>query len=885
MRKIVVAAWMVVVSQGAVVKTSFADVPNSLFVNFSQPIGVAVVTNRLLVSPYCSDNNIYGYDDAGNQSVYGTISPGVLESGCVEKYLAVAPGLNGHFNNGDLFVTHGPSIVRIPSGGGPGSLFATLPSACGTHTGINFDHVGTWNNDMILTTCNGNVYRVNDLGVVTPVIPIGTLAGVFLEGPDVAPLSFSPYGGDILAASENVSAVYAFSPSGSFGTIISYPSAESIHVVVPNPCSLGKTGSAFFTAIYSTHIQQFSTSDFIGIAGQVLVTSEGGGIGLMKSSGGVISISNWQSSIGQHEGSAFVDCTATQCVGQADGASCNDGNNCTQSDVCKAGVCVGTQPTVCQALDNCHVAGVCNPGTGVCSNPPTPNGLACLGTTCANGACTCTTGSCVNGICSGVTTSCNATQCTIATCDAMTMSCGQSPAPNGTACNDGNACTNNDSCGGGSCAGTPVNCVAQDSCHDKGACDPNFGICTNPVRPNGSACATGNLCIQNSTCTNGTCNGTPVTCAPIDQCHTAGACDPTTGICAQQAKPNGSTCNDGNACTTSDSCQSGACVGTPVTCAASDQCHSAACNPMTGACVQTALTNGTSCNDGNACTQTDSCQSGTCVGMNPVICTASDQCHVAGTCNPNSGACSNPTQPDGTACNDGNACTQTDSCQLGGCSGANPIVCFPSDQCHKAGSCDPNSGVCSNPSKTDGTACNDGNACTLADSCSAGLCVGMMPVICTASDQCHVPGTCDTNSGLCSNPAAQNGTTCSDMNACTTTDTCQAGSCSSGPPLVCQNGNVCQTPSCNPQSGCVFSGPQFCGTGLITLINATNTPGKNGIINKVNQFAATCPPGPPANSGTFNGFCHQVQNNPHLTAAEKAAILAYAQALCMTQCM
>src|SRR2546422_5636350 len=35
-----------------------------------------------------------------------------------------------------------------------------------------------------------------------------------------------------------------------------------------------------------------------------------------------------------------------------------------------------------------------------------------------------------------------------------------------------------------------------------------------------------------------------------------------------------------------------------------------------------------------------SCQSGTCVGANPVTCTASDQCHVAGTCDPVTGTCS-----------------------------------------------------------------------------------------------------------------------------------------------------------------------------------------------------------------------------------------------------
>lgn len=79
----------------------------------------------------------------------------------------------------------------------------------------------------------------------------------------------------------------------------------------------------------------------------------------------------------------------------------------------------------------------------------------------------------------------------------------------------------------------------------------------------------------------------------------------------------------------------------------------------------------TPCDDGNACTQTDTCQAGVCVGSNPIVCTALDQCHVAGTCDPATGQCSNPAAPNGTACSDGNICTQTDVCQTGSCVGTN----------------------------------------------------------------------------------------------------------------------------------------------------------------------------------------------------------------------
>src|SRR5262249_36889904 len=108
-----------------------------------------------------------------------------------------------------------------------------------------------------------------------------------------------------------------------------------------------------------------------------------------------------------------------------------------------------------------------------------------------------------------------------------------------------------------------------------------------------------------------------------------------------------------------------------------------------------------------------------------------------GTCDPTSGVCSNPNKPDETACNDGNACTQQDFCRGGVCTGTNPVVCAALDQCHDAGTCDPASGTCSNPNKADGTGCDDHDACTQTDACQAGACVGTNPVICVAADQCH----------------------------------------------------------------------------------------------------------------------------------------------------
>src|SRR3989442_15430456 len=99
--------------------------------------------------------------------------------------------------------------------------------------------------------------------------------------------------------------------------------------------------------------------------------------------------------------------------------------------------------------------------------------------------------------------------------------------------------------------------------------------------------------------------------------------------------------------------------------------------------------------------------------------------------------------PDGTACDDSDACAQTDPCQAGVCTGGNPVTCTAADQCHTVGTCDPATGICSNPNAADGTACDDSDACTQTDTCQAGVCTGSNPVTYTASEHVRTPGTSD----------------------------------------------------------------------------------------------------------------------------------------------
>ena len=103
------------------------------------------------------------------------------------------------------------------------------------------------------------------------------------------------------------------------------------------------------------------------------------------------------------------------------------------------------------------------------------------------------------------------------------------------------------------------------------------------------------------------------------------------------------------------------------------------------------------------------------------------------------------------------------------------VTCSALDVCHVVGTCDPGSGVCSNPSAPNGSACNDGNGCTTSDVCDGGVCGGTG---CAGDATCS--GSGPTASCTCNSGFSGNGFTCS-LAACPA----HAG----GPPsCVCNSG-------------------------------------------------------------------------------------------------
>src|ERR1044071_9076188 len=139
------------------------------------PIGVAAAPADLIATEYCTGT---GFTNVDKIDCFGGFAPiAQIQTpnggGCQELYMAIAPteSANAGFSPRDYFITSGPNIyqLRLPN---PPTLFASIPDGgCfspGDHTGITFDHEGTFGNNM-LVTCKGSggVWQGNGAGVVT----------------------------------------------------------------------------------------------------------------------------------------------------------------------------------------------------------------------------------------------------------------------------------------------------------------------------------------------------------------------------------------------------------------------------------------------------------------------------------------------------------------------------------------------------------------------------------------------------------------------------------------------------------------------------------------------------------------------------------------------
>ena len=289
------------------------------------------------------------------------------------------------------------------------------------------------------------------------------------------------------------------------------------------------------------------------------------------------------------------------------GRHCEDGNLCTYADTCNAeGACVGTA-LVCTSDETAERS--CN-GSSTCTVVPKPGASCDDGNPCTQGD---VRGE--DGICRGMAYECPVTACLVSSaCDGQ-GGCVSVAKPDGTGCDaDASRCTPNDICRAGVCVPDPqpVTCIERD-CNTV-QCRPDTGDCEYQPTSGGECGRSG--CFSQGVCNAGVCSGMPKDCSALDGACQVGVCDAATGACVGAPKINGTACSAGGLCSVTAVCAFGNCELEPMACpAASSACKIAACDPGTGQCIEDERLSSSPCDPGNSCIRQATCdEAGMCLG-------------------------------------------------------------------------------------------------------------------------------------------------------------------------------------------------------------------------------------------------------------------------------
>ena len=345
---------------------------------------------------------------------------------------------------------------------------------------------------------------------------------------------------------------------------------------------------------------------------------------------------------------------------------------------------------------------------------------------------------------------------------------------------------------------------------DTGGGDTAVMGCGDGTVERGEGCDDGNIddgdgCASDCTVEAGwSCTGRPSVCTNSDLCAgvdcsglntecSSGSCDPATGACVAAYEEDGTACDGGNLCITSY-CQGGTCVGgDPVDCSAlNNGCSRGRCDSATGECVSELLPEGA----------TD--------------CSALDSDCSTGFCNRESGECESEAINEDGACEDDDLCTADTVCTDGVCGGGDAVDCSELDTECGSGVCDPETGTCAAEmiEGTNGFECGGDGLCLAPGTCDAGLCVGEGPVDCREFIDGCSSATCNPDSGECDVTVFDDGAACTGLGSCVTGGTCEGGTCEGGDEVDCTDlDSDCSAGWCDPDTGDCNSEPiNHCGS-------------------------------------------------------------------------
>ncbi len=258
-------------------------------------------------------------------------------------------------------------------------------------------------------------------------------------------------------------------------------------------------------------------------------------------------------------------CTEDLCVCETEDAGCvheplEDGalcdyspNDCTTGDSCVAGQCI-LSPPIDLDDDNPCTEDSCEKGEVVHTfllTGPCDDGDECtLSDHCELGLCV-----------GGESVECVAQPCESSAYCVTGQGCVGVLLPVGAACDDGNPCTDDEFCTAEQLCASPSapNCDDGNPCTID-SCDPDSGSCVNTPSDvlEGSLCSSDEACSGQGTCSGEVCVPLdPIDCEDDNPC-TDTWCDAELGC---QSSDNTAPCDDSDPGTCHDVCQGGLCVG------------------------------------------------------------------------------------------------------------------------------------------------------------------------------------------------------------------------------------------------------------------------------------------------------------------------------------
>ena len=249
--------------------TNLASINNPIGIDYYEP------NNTLVGSLNFSSGLPFNFAEIqsnGSNAQFSTVSGLTNEI----KIATVRSGNTGGFTTGDLFTGNGVSgqIARVTGVNGASLInpFATLAGETGLMRGsLYVDRTGIFGDELIAVTTAGGVWQIDSAGNGSLLAQVvGQLEGLITVPDDVA--KYGPLAGKIIAGQESTGSLFTIDTEG---TVVQHANIgvdiEDIDMIVANENFFGMQFQQ--DAIFGA-----DASDFSSLVGDILLTSEFGGV-------------------------------------------------------------------------------------------------------------------------------------------------------------------------------------------------------------------------------------------------------------------------------------------------------------------------------------------------------------------------------------------------------------------------------------------------------------------------------------------------------------------------------------------------------------------------------------------------------------------------------